>query len=130
PVAIELSSFQLEALDEHGLSPRVAVLTSLSPDHPDRYPSFDDHARTKAAIFAHQAADNWAVVEDGLLHPAIEECVVARRVTFGERPRPEAEYALWVDGECFTGRWGGAPVDLGPVASLRLPGAHSRLNAL
>jgi UDP-N-acetylmuramoylalanine--D-glutamate ligase len=51
-------------------------------------------------------------------------------VTFGLDPIDDGEHALWVDGGRFTGRWGGAPLDLGSVEELRLPGAHSRLNAL
>ncbi|HEX5164493.1 MAG TPA: Mur ligase family protein, partial [Thermomicrobiales bacterium] len=47
PVALELSSFQLEALDEQCLSPHVAVITNISPDHLDRYESFDDYAWVK-----------------------------------------------------------------------------------
>ncbi|MGN6031170.1 MAG: Mur ligase family protein, partial [Thermomicrobiales bacterium] len=36
PVVIELSSFQLEALDENRLGPHVAVITNISEDHLDR----------------------------------------------------------------------------------------------
>lgn len=130
PVAIELSSFQLEGLDEHRMSPHVAVLTSISPDHLDRYSSFDDYARVKSAIFAHQLATDWAVVEDGHLPGSIDAAISSRRVTFGTIPRPQSEYALWLERERFIGRWDGAPVDLGPASNLRVPGEHSALNAL
>src|SRR5262245_11072209 len=33
PVVIEVSNWQLEALDEHRLSPHIAVLTNISEDH-------------------------------------------------------------------------------------------------
>ena len=54
PIALEISSFQLEALDEHQLAPHVAVLTNISEDHLDRYASFDVYAEVKASIAAHQ----------------------------------------------------------------------------
>ncbi|HUG14843.1 MAG TPA: UDP-N-acetylmuramoyl-L-alanine--D-glutamate ligase [Thermomicrobiales bacterium] len=130
PVAIELSSFQLEGLDERRMSPPVAVLTNLSPDHLDRYPSFGEYARTKAAIFAHQRPNDWAIVEDGALPESIEGTIAGRRATFGTRRSPDAGHALWVENGRFCGRWDGAPVDLGPAAGLRVPGEHSRLNAL
>src|SRR5690606_12449490 len=44
PVVIELSSFQLEGLDEQGLAPQIAVITNIVEDHLDRYASLDDHA--------------------------------------------------------------------------------------
>src|SRR5260370_5555165 len=50
PVTLELSSFQLEGLGEHGLSPTVAVITNVLPDHLDRYPDFAAYADAKAQI--------------------------------------------------------------------------------
>jgi UDP-N-acetylmuramoylalanine--D-glutamate ligase len=130
PVAIELSSFQLEGLNEHRMSPPVAVLTSISPDHLDRYPSYEAYARTKSAIFAHQSVSDWAIVGHATVPDSILSAIVARQATFGSEPRRDASHALWVENERFSGRWNDSPVDLGPVANLRLPGMHSRLNAL
>ena len=47
PVAIELSSFQIESLNDHRLAPHVAVFTNISPDHLDRYRDFEHYANTK-----------------------------------------------------------------------------------
>ncbi len=46
---IELSSFQLETI--HQLALQVAVITNLSPDHLDRYPSVNDYYAAKERIF-------------------------------------------------------------------------------
>lgn len=130
PVALELSSFQLEALNEHGLSPPVAVLTSLSPDHLDRYGSYDDYVRTKGAIFRHQQTTDWAVVQHEGLPDSIVSQIRSHLVTFGTAPRPDVSHALWIAAGRFVGRWGDAALDLGSVTHLRLPGLHSQLNAL
>lgn len=61
PVAIELSSFQIEALNEHHLSPHVAVLTNISEDHLDRYESFEQYAATKLGL-THAMRSNDVVV--------------------------------------------------------------------
>ena len=53
PVVLELSSWQLEAMDDRGLGPQIAVLTNISPDHLDTYPSFADYAETKRSIAHH-----------------------------------------------------------------------------
>ncbi len=62
PVVIEVSNWQLEALDEHGFSPQIAVLTNISEDHLDTYDGFDDYANTKRSITAHQRSDSLLVV--------------------------------------------------------------------
>ncbi|HEX2282837.1 MAG TPA: UDP-N-acetylmuramoyl-L-alanine--D-glutamate ligase, partial [Thermomicrobiales bacterium] len=130
PVVLEISSFQLEALDEQGLSPHVAVLTNISEDHLDRYPSFDDYADVKASIYRHQRASDWAVYprDDALLGDRLRS-VEGQPATFGISVT-DADHALWVENDRFAGRWGGSKVDLGPVNNLPIPGNHSRLNAL
>jgi UDP-N-acetylmuramoylalanine--D-glutamate ligase len=49
-VALELSSFQLH--DTPSVDPTVGVVTNLSPDHLDRYPSVDAYYADKARLFA------------------------------------------------------------------------------
>ena len=46
---LELSSFQLENLD--GVSPEVAVVLNLSPDHMDRYYDVNSYFSTKLSIY-------------------------------------------------------------------------------
>ncbi len=47
---IELSSYQLETI--HQLPLRAAIVTNLSPDHLDRYPSAEAYYAAKARIFS------------------------------------------------------------------------------
>jgi UDP-N-acetylmuramoylalanine--D-glutamate ligase len=130
PVALELSSFQIEALDEQGLSPHIAVLTNISEDHLDRYRSLEEYAGVKASITRHQRPEDWLIVPAGD-DPAnrLTADSVARRVLVGSS-MVEGDFALWVDGDRFAGRWDGEPVDLGAVEQLRIPGTHNLVNAL
>jgi len=159
PVALELSSFQLEALDEQHLSPHIAVITNISPDHLDRYPSFDDYAWVKGAVARHQTNDDWLVVPDGDASvDRVADGVQSQQVTFAASPvilsrsegslrlddtrgehRGDPSLRLRMTGDAhslritdgrFSGIWNGQPIDLGPVEALRLPGEHSRLNVL
>ena len=50
-VVLELSSFALENLKK---SPQVAVITTLFPDHLNRYKSFKEYVEAKKAIFKYQ----------------------------------------------------------------------------
>lgn len=60
-VVLELSSWQLEALEPHHVSPAVAVMTNIYPDHLDTYAGMQEYAAAKATIFRHQRAGDLAV---------------------------------------------------------------------
>ncbi len=50
-VVLELSSFQLEQLAEIQKAPDIALLTNLTPNHLDRYGTFENYCAAKANIF-------------------------------------------------------------------------------
>jgi UDP-N-acetylmuramoylalanine--D-glutamate ligase len=60
-VVLELSSWQLEGLAQHKISPAVAVMTNIYPDHLDTYSAIEDYAEAKATIFRHQTANDLAI---------------------------------------------------------------------
>jgi UDP-N-acetylmuramoylalanine--D-glutamate ligase len=60
-VILELSSWQLEALEPHQISPAVAVMTNIYPDHLDTYAGMEDYAAAKANIFRHQRPTDLAI---------------------------------------------------------------------
>ena len=60
-VVLELSSWQLEGLAPHAISPQVAVMTNIYPDHLNTYSGMEDYAEAKANIFRHQHPDDLAV---------------------------------------------------------------------
>ena len=56
---IELSSVQLEAVDTFRAN--VALLLNVTPDHMDRYPSFEAYAEAKYRIFRNQQPGDTAI---------------------------------------------------------------------
>ena len=60
-VVLELSSWQLEGLAPHRISPSVSVMTNVYPDHLNTYNGMEDYAEAKANIFRHQASTDLAV---------------------------------------------------------------------
>lgn len=60
-VVLELSSWQLEGLAPHKLSPPVAVMTNIYPDHLNTYNGMEDYAEAKANIFRHQGPGDLAI---------------------------------------------------------------------
>jgi len=62
-IALEMSSFQLH--DTPSLNPTVGVLTNLSPDHLDRYPTEEEYYADKALLFQNAGAgSNWVLNVD------------------------------------------------------------------
>jgi UDP-N-acetylmuramoylalanine--D-glutamate ligase len=60
-VVLELSSWQLEGLAPHKISPSVAVMTNIYPDHLDTYNSMEEYVEAKANIFRYQRASDLAI---------------------------------------------------------------------
>ncbi len=62
-IVLEISSFQIEQLARSklarrgGLAPHVALLTNLTPNHLDRYGSFDNYCASKKPLFEFQKLD-------------------------------------------------------------------------
>jgi UDP-N-acetylmuramoylalanine--D-glutamate ligase len=118
-VVVELSSFQLERVSQ--MKAHVAVLLNITPDHLDRYPSFEAYAAAKARIFERQQAEDFAVL------PA---------------DAPDLRELIEDDGTVvlFDGRTGDVRVVDGvlidsqsslrvPVSELRIRGSHNVSNA-
>ncbi len=56
-VVLEISSFQVEQLVEVRKAPHVALLTNLTPNHLDRYGTFEAYCAAKEGIFQFQTLD-------------------------------------------------------------------------
>jgi UDP-N-acetylmuramoylalanine--D-glutamate ligase len=59
---LELSSYQIDLTQS--LDCDVAVLLNITPDHLDRYPSFDAYAASKARLFEMQSTGRRAVIAE------------------------------------------------------------------
>jgi UDP-N-acetylmuramoylalanine--D-glutamate ligase len=67
-VVLELSSWQLEGLDKHQISPAVAIVTNVLPDHLDRYEDMTAYAAAKKIIVQHQKASDLAILNRENVH--------------------------------------------------------------
>lgn len=61
-VILELSSFQLDLVQS--FRPEIAVLLNITPDHLNRYDSFDAYSLSKFHIFKQQHPDDIAIIMD------------------------------------------------------------------
>ncbi len=63
-VVLEISSFQLEAFDQHKISPHIAILTNIYPDHLNYYPSIDEYIAAKKLIAKYQTSDDFLFLRE------------------------------------------------------------------
>jgi UDP-N-acetylmuramoylalanine--D-glutamate ligase len=129
PIVLELSSWQLEALIEHRLAPRVAVLTLIAEDHLNTYDGFEDYAATKRGIAWHQQPGDYLVVnrDDPESWRAASE-TAASVVPFGLADA--GDDGAWQSGDELVWRWGGSESRWPTPQSPALRGPHGRRNAL
>jgi UDP-N-acetylmuramoylalanine--D-glutamate ligase len=126
-VVLEVSSFQLEAVD--AFRPRVAVVLNVTPDHLDRHGSLEAYAATKARLLRRQEPGDAAVLSfDDPLVRAMAGQTRARVVPFSTRA-PLERGACLDAGAALLHEPGRAPLRI-PLDALRLAGAHNRENAL
>ena len=58
---IEVSSFQLEGIEN--FKPHIAIITSITPDHLDRYKNFEAYVDSKFKIVKNQSRDDYLIYD-------------------------------------------------------------------
>jgi UDP-N-acetylmuramoylalanine--D-glutamate ligase len=130
PVVLELSSFQLEGLDEPAISPHIGAVTNLSPDHMDRYSGMEDYGEAKKLIFTHQHAGDWAVLNAD--HPIVSswsDDAPAGVAWFGLDSKPRSPGVFLMDGVLTWYSPEGDPVAIAAPDVIQVPGRHNLINA-
>lgn len=147
-LVLELSSFQLElfadAAGGRSLSPQVAAVLNVTPNHLDRHPSMSQYAACKANILRWQLPGGAAVlgaddavtggwlrrgaveIAPGAGQPAVSFPIQARLLGFGF-DQPVAE-GCWLYDEILTLRLDGAERPIVPADEVQLRGRHNLLN--
>lgn len=123
-VVLELSSFQLAALNRISASPEIAVVTNFAPNHLDWHPDLEDYREAKQTILRWQTASDTAVLNGD--DDDVRQWPVRGRVElFGSRGRGSSTLTpSSAPGER------GEPDGLSQLLDLMpLPGAHNRMNA-
>ncbi len=132
PVVLELSSWQLELVAEHGQSLPVAVVTNVFPEHLDRYASFAAYARAKTGIFLNQGSRGVAVLNYGnATTRSFARRAPGRVVWFSLTPAiPRGSQGVVVQAGWVVFLAGARKVRLCKVSNLALPGRHNLENVL
>ncbi|MFH1059728.1 MAG: UDP-N-acetylmuramoyl-L-alanine--D-glutamate ligase [Pseudomonadota bacterium] len=93
---LEVSSFQTDTMVH--LRPRVGLLLNITPDHLDRYASFDAYAASKFRLFGNQHGDDLAILcfDDPAVRRRFYQAP-ARIWAYASQPHPHA--GGWLEGD-------------------------------
>ena len=124
---LEVSSFQLDIMES--FSPDIAILLNISPDHLDRYKSYDDYIRSKLKMVAHQRKNQFAILnnDDNLLRKT-EPSGDGKVLRYGLESANDLE--AFVDGEMLFTQIPGQEPQSFNLNNSSLPGIHNRENLM
>lgn len=124
---IEVAGHQLDTIDT--FHPSVAAILNITPDHLDRFGSFETYAKVKCKVFMNQTSSDVLVLnyEDELLREL--EGKIDPRILFYSSERELSEGAF-IKEDTIIIREGGEEVTLCTFSEMLLMGVHNYENVM
>jgi len=127
-VILELSSFQLEQMT---VSPHVAAVLNITPNHLDRHGTMEAYIRAKARILTSQTQNDFAVLNrDDAESWNLRSQVRGHLVSFGRDLPQENDTALYLNNGAITLRENGQDIVLLKSSEIKLRGDHNLMNTV
>lgn len=151
-VVLELSSFQLEyfrrwaldgseghpwdspageLFDPRGVSPGIAAILNVTPNHLDRHATMEAYTAAKRRILAHQQPGAFAVLnrDDPVTHQIGQELAGLQQVVWFSQKRETGRGAFQRRDHLYL-RWAERTVPICATGDLKLRGQHNVANVL
>jgi UDP-N-acetylmuramoylalanine--D-glutamate ligase len=126
-VISELSSFQLDLMT---VSPNVAAILNITPNHLDRHPSMEAYTQVKARILEFQNSEGIAVLgRDDPVTWSLREQVRGDLCSFGKSEIASGS-GTYLEGDEIFIREGSSSQRIMPLQSIPLRGEHNLENVL
>jgi len=127
---LELSSWQLEVIGAQHISPSVAVITNVFPDHLNRYRGMADYTAAKKNIFLYQHLNNFAILNyDNEITRRLGSDVRGVRLWFSKKNLPEQNGCFVIGGKIIF-RLNGKETVMAQQKDVKLLGLHNLENVL
>jgi len=122
PVILELSSWQLEDMAHLKVSPHIAVLTNIMPDHLNRYQNMTEYIKAKKLIFQYQKQDDYIILNrDNPITKKLGQEVKSRRFWFSFKYFTE-ENGSFIKNGWLIFRLNGQKTKVMLVKDIKIPG--------
>ena len=132
-IVFELSSWRLSALGRHKLSPQIAVITNIYPDHLNYYESMDGYVADKKNIFLSQSENDVCVLnyDDSVVRGFGKE-TAAKTTMVSVREKLKGPSVFIDRGHIFIddGKEGGGVFPILEISDIDLKGSHNLSNIL
>jgi len=125
---LEISSFQL---DQMSISPNIAAILNITPNHLDRHRTMEAYTAAKARILEFQSNHDMAIL--GRDDPGawkLRDKVKGKLLSFGLSNLPIDQSGTYVSDGLYNLRDGNAYILLPIQNAIHLRGDHNRLNVL
>jgi UDP-N-acetylmuramoylalanine--D-glutamate ligase len=126
---LEISSFQLDGM--FSFRPHIAILTNITPDHLDRYGTFEKYTASKMRIAANQQADDAFIwfADDPVIRREVERRQFTQRlIPYGETC-PGSGDGAWIENEKIIIRINN-DIMSSTIENLALQGRHNVYNSM
>lgn len=129
-VVFELSSWRLSALGRSKLSPQIAVITNLMPDHLNYYKTMKEYVADKKNIFLNQKPKDWLVINgDELEVSKMVEEAKSQVLKFSMNPIQNGQ-TVFLDQEAIFWNNGIDTKKIINIQELKIRGIHNRGNLM
>ena len=129
-VLFELSSWRLEILRDHKLSPYGAVVTNIAQDHLNTYNGMSDYIKAKSNIFAFQTNNDFVVLnKQNKYTRKFGESVISRRFWFSTKQFAD-QNGIFINNSRIVYRKNGKESIIVPTKVLKVRGEHNLENVL
>lgn len=130
PVVLELSSWQLEDMAHLKVSPHIAVIKNILPDHLNRYRSMADYAEAKKIILQYQQREDVAVLNHAnQITRSLGSQAIGQRFWFSIKQFSE-QNGCFVRSKHVVFRRNGRVEKICRTAEVRMSGLHNLENVL
>jgi len=125
---MEISSFQLEQMT---ISPDIAVILNITPNHLDRHKTMDAYISAKSRIVAFQGKDAVAILgRDDPICWSLRKKIKGRLLSFGFSPLENSDVGMDLREGKLIFQDGSRLREIIDVSKIHLRGDHNKLNIM
>lgn len=132
-VVFELSSWRLSALGRAKISPHVAVLTNIYPDHLNYYEDMHEYQADKKYIFEFQGLKDYLVInwdnQNESDNPVINS-KISPQVVYYSMQKTDENKVVYVEQDRINFNFDGRVGSICDIKDIKLRGAHNISNIL
>lgn len=129
-VVFELSSWRLSALGRAKLSPHIAVLTNLMPDHLNYYKTMSGYFADKQQVYLWQQPKDWLIFNaDDKNFVRVAEDAKAQLIRFSATPLANGR-AIYLDQEAIYWNNGVDSRKIADASEIKVRGRHNLGNLM